>query len=139
MRVDVLVVLGVVLVVRGRDKERIKVDDLDPEILQIGKLFPHAVQIAAVKIADIEGRGLLVPIFDVLHRKADVDVLIRVHIVFRAAVSEAVHKNLVHDCALCPLRRPKTRNMLKRKLGARRGACAAPIVKETLTALPVLD
>ena len=139
VRVDVLIILGVVLVIRGRDKERIKVDDLDAEIFQIGKLFPHPVQVAAVKITDIEGRGLLIPIFDVLHRQADVDVLIRIHVVFRTAVPEAIHKNLVHNRALGPLRCPKTRNMLKRELGPRERACAAPVVKEALTALPVFN
>ena len=32
MRVDVLVILGIVLVIRGRDKERIEIDHFDAEV-----------------------------------------------------------------------------------------------------------
>ena len=109
MRINIVIILNIILMVRRRNKHRIQINDLHTEILQIIHLVNDALQIAAVEIADIHLLREAVPVIHLVDLLTDVAVLSRQHIVGRISVAEAVHKNLIHDSALCPVRRPKSR------------------------------
>ena len=49
MRIDIIIVLNIVFVIRWRYKKRVEIDDLHTELLKIIELIQHALQIAAVK------------------------------------------------------------------------------------------
>ena len=110
MGIDVIIILGIVLVVRGRYENRVHVNDLNSQILQVVQFIQNSLQVAAVKAADIHRLGIFVPILHTLHLLANVAVLSGQHIIGGIAVAETVHVNLIHDRALGPLRRGKTRN-----------------------------
>ena len=82
MRVNMLIVLRIILVIGGRDKERVEVEHLDAESLQIAELALHADQIPAVEITHIKGRGHLIPVINMPHRKTNIEIFIVQHIVF---------------------------------------------------------
>ena len=56
-----LVVLGIVLMARRRYEDRVHVDDVGPEPLQIIQVIDDALQVSAVEAVEITGRDRLVP------------------------------------------------------------------------------
>ena len=58
---------------------------------------------------DIPGGRSLIPVSDLCTRLSDINVLTVFHIIGRITIAEAIYKNLIHDCTLCPLRRRKSR------------------------------
>ena len=98
--VDPLIVAGVVPVRRPGIEDRVQIQDLHAELLQVRQLFPDAVQIAAVKIVV---QDLTVSVRQIDRRV----VLVFVHPIGRdlpgqiaaAALAEAVRKDLIHDSA----------------------------------------
>ena len=113
MRIDVVIILTVVLVIGRRNKQRIEIDHFNSQILQIIQLVPHALKITAVEAAHIHGRRIGAPVGYLMYRTPNIDILTFRHIVALVTVAEAVHKDLVHDRALCPLRRMKSRRNTK--------------------------
>ena len=113
MRIDVVIILTVVLVIGRRDKQRIEIDHFNSQILQIIQLVPHALKITAVEAAHIHGRRIGAPVGYLMYRTPNIDILTFRHIVALVTVAETVHKDLVHDRALCPLRRMKSRRNTK--------------------------
>ena len=76
MRIDIIVVLDIVFMIRRRDKERIKVDCIYPKPLQIIHLIQNALQIAPVKLPDSHGPGVLIPTFSMYSLVADVLIFV---------------------------------------------------------------
>ena len=114
MRIDVVIILTVVLLWIGRrDKQRVEIDHLNSQILQVIQLVPHALKITAVEAAHIHGRRIGAPVSYLMYRTPNIDILAFRHIVALVTVAEAIHKDLVHDRALCPLRRMKPRRNAK--------------------------
>jgi len=109
VRIDVVIILAVILVVGWGNKQRIEVDDLHPQILQVIQLVPHALQVTAVETAYIHRRRVSAPVRNPVYRTPNVDILTLCHIIALVSIAEAVHKDLVHDCALRPLRRMESR------------------------------
>ena len=105
-RVNAPIVARVVPVRRKREENRVQIQKLHAEFLQIGKLFANAVQIAAVKV--------VVPDLAVCVRQIHGHIMlvfmhpIGLEFLFAVAAPrliEPVGENLIHDCALCILRR----------------------------------
>ena len=55
MRIDMIIILGIILMIGWRDEHRIKIQHLYTQILEIIQLLPHALQIAAIETAHIHG------------------------------------------------------------------------------------
>ena len=102
MRIDMVIILGVVFVIGGRHEQRVEIDRLYPQILQVVQLLPHALQVAAVEIAHVHALRPLIPVFDLPDMLPDIGILIIKHIVGRIAVKKPVRIDLVHDGALRP-------------------------------------
>ena len=107
--VDVAVILRVVLVVGGRDEDRIEVDRVDPQLVEVIELVDDALQVSAVVLARVITRWRTVPVVDVHDLSAVVGVLAGHDVVARVAVAEPVREDLVHHRALGPLRHPELR------------------------------
>ena len=56
MRIDIIIILNIVLMVGRRYEKRIKINHINPQILQIIKLIHYPLQITAIEIPDIKGR-----------------------------------------------------------------------------------
>ena len=81
---------------------------VDSEVPEISQLFLDSCQVSSVEIAHVKGGGIFIPVFNMPDRKPDIDVLVIQNIVVTSAPAEAVHKDLVHDRPLCPVRGMKT-------------------------------
>ncbi len=110
MGVNVIVVLNIVLMIGRGNKQRIKINNLNTQILQIVHLVHNTLQVAAVKISDVHCRRITVPVVHMLHFLIDVLVLVVLDIIGGVAVAETVHINLVHYRTLRPLRRLEAGN-----------------------------
>ena len=53
MRIDMIIILGIILMIGWRDEHRIKIQHLYAQVLEIIQLLPHALQIAAIETAHI--------------------------------------------------------------------------------------
>ena len=115
MRIDIIIVLNIVFVIRWRYKKRVEIDDLHTELLKIIELIQHALQIAAVKFPDAHAHGRqLIPVLHSCRPIPDIKVFAVLHIVCQITIKKAVGKYLIHDRALRPLRSRKARNDTKR-------------------------
>ena len=102
--INMIIILGIVLVIRRRDKQRIKIDDLHPQPLKIIQLVPHSLQISAIKTSHVHGGWVLTPILHLTHRSPDIYILAILDVIRSIPIAEAIHKDLVHDRSLDPLR-----------------------------------
>ncbi|MNL28997.1 hypothetical protein D3C87_1506680 [compost metagenome] len=113
-RVHVHVVAGVVLVVAAAGEDRVEVEGVDAQLLEVGELLGHPVQVAAHEV--VEGRRGA-PGRDPLG------------IVGAIAVGEALGEDLVEDGVLGPVGGPGKglgAHALVLGPGAREGGEAAP-------------
>ena len=117
MGVDVVVVLNVVLVIRGRYEKGIEVDDLDSQALQVVELFRNPFQVAPVEVADVKSRRKLIPVLDLVGIGIDVMVLVLGDVIRLVPVGKAVDENLVHDGSLGPLGRGEAGHNFEGVLG----------------------
>ena len=99
--------------VGGGDKDRIKINHIYPQPLQIVQLIPDPLQITAVEIPHIHGLRPAVPVLHSLYMLVNIAVFSCHHIIGRIAIAEAVHKYLVHHRAFCPFRCLKARHNAK--------------------------
>ena len=90
MRIDVVVVLRVVLVVRRGHEKRIEVDDADAEALDIVELRAHAGEITTVKPVHVKRLDRGVPVRYTTRCSAEVDVLVVDDVIRRVAITEAM-------------------------------------------------
>ena len=117
MGIDVVVVLNVVLVIRGRYEKGIEVDDLDSQALQVVELFRNPFQVAPVEVADVKSRRKLIPVLDLVGIGIDVMVLVLGDVIRLVPVGKAVDENLVHDGSLGPLGRGEAGHNFEGVLG----------------------
>ena len=109
MRINIIIVLYIILMVRRRHEQRIKVNHLDSKILQIVQLIHDSLQISAIKVPDIHGCRSLTPILNFFTWSSDINIFIIFYVICRISVIETVYKNLIHDCPFCPFRCGKSR------------------------------
>ena len=107
--VNVVVVLGIVFVIRGRGEDGVQVKDVDPKrIFYVAKFLVDALQVTAEKYGAVRvsciGRGTCSPGF-LFGRGAEIGVLVGLYVVARISVVEAVGEYLIHDTVLSPGRR----------------------------------
>ena len=86
------------------------------QALDIVQFVPHALKVAAVKTAYVHSRRISAPVFYLVNRFANIDILTGLYIIGRISIAEAVYKDLVHHGTFCPVRSVKTRCDLKIKL-----------------------
>ena len=108
MRIDIVIILNVIFMIRRRYKQRIEVDHLDPQFLQIIQFFKNTLQVSAVKPPHIHCRWRFCPVRHFLARRANINILPRFHVVGRIAVVKTIYENLIHHGAFCPVRRGKS-------------------------------
>ena len=111
--IDVIIILNIIFMIRGRHKQRIKIDHVHAQILQIVHLVEHTLQIPAVKLPHAHGCRIFVPVFHLHGLITDVLVFIGQHVIGRVAVIETVHIDLIENRTLRPVRRLKSRNQLE--------------------------
>ena len=114
MRINIIIILYVIFVIGRRYKERIEINHLDAEILQIVQLIHDTLQVASIKVPDIHRRRELIPVLYLRGRRPDIEIFPVFHIVRRISVVETVYKDLIHHRSFCPLRGRKPRNNDKR-------------------------
>ncbi len=95
--------------IRRRHEERVKINHIDTQILQVIHFIQNSLQIPSVKFTNSHGVRIFIPIL-YLHRiSANISVFIRQHIVFGISIIKTVYVYLVHHGSLCPFRRFVTR------------------------------
>ena len=103
VRVDMVVILSIVFMVGGRNEQRIEINSLYAQILQIVEFFSDPLQIAAVETADVEFVGIFIPLGYALRVPARVVIFVVLHVVRGVAVAETVGENLIENGALSPV------------------------------------
>ena len=128
MRINIVIILRIIFVIGRGNENRVQIDSLNPQLLQIIKFIQHPLQIAAVKILDIHILRHLIPVIYLMHVPVNIIVLMIQNIIGRISVAEPVHKDLVHDTALGPVRRMKTRMNSEHMLRGRLMSGSQPVV-----------
>src|SRR5437867_11276415 len=99
--VNVVVILGIIFVIRGRGEDGIQVKDVGPKrIFYVAKFLVDALQVTTEKYGAVRvsciGRGTCSPGF-LFGRGAEIGVLVGLYVVAGIPIVEAVGENLVHD------------------------------------------
>ena len=81
MRINIIIVLYIILMVRRRHEQRIKVNHLDSKILQIVQLIYDSLQISAIKILHVTYIRQLIPVCHPVHIPVQIPVFPVFHIV----------------------------------------------------------
>ena len=110
MGIDMLIILRIVFMAGGREKNRIEINGFHPQFLKIIQSVDHSLQVPAVKFAVAVGSRGLIPVPDADGRLAHIAVFAGQHIIGGVPVAEAVNEDLVHHRALSPCRRMESRN-----------------------------
>ena len=113
MGIHIVIILNIIFVVGGRDKDRIQIENLHAQILQIIQLIHHPLEIAAVKTPHVHGIRKLLPVFHPDALIPDVKIFSGQHIVASIPIAEAVHINLVDHRPSGPGRRMEARHNAK--------------------------
>ena len=98
IRIDEIVIERIIAMHRRCPEDRIQIDGIDAEILQIVEFFNNTVQIAAVEIETerrLIHRRRFIPILDLLDEMAAVRVFAVGDMEIRATVSKPIGKDLV--------------------------------------------
>ena len=104
--VNLVVILGIVFMIRGRSEDRIQVKDVSSQrIFYVAKFLVDALQVATEKYGAIRIPGVGIrtrsPGF-LFGREAIIGILVGLCIVAGVTIIEAVGENLVHDAVLSP-------------------------------------
>jgi hypothetical protein len=110
MRIDMLVVLTVVFVAGGRHENRVEVQHLDPQTLQVVQLVDDPLNVAAVEAADIRVCRTFGPVIHMLGMTDGIIVLIVHDIIGRISVAETIRENLILNGAFGPCGNMEPRN-----------------------------
>ena len=110
MRANIVVILYVIFMVGRRNEQRVKINHVNTQILQVIHLIQHSLQIPTVKLPHPHGSRVLVPVLHFYGIITDITVFIGQYIIWRIPVIKTVHVNLVHDRPFRPFRRLITRN-----------------------------
>ena len=108
-----IVILTVILVVAGRDKDRIQIDHIHSKFLKIIQLIHNSLKIAAIKFPDSHNRRDLFPVIHFYGSVPDIEIFPCFHIIGRISVTETIHIDLIHHSTLQPLRHMIARIDLK--------------------------
>ena len=114
MRVHIVIILDIVLMIRRRHKNRIQVNDLYSQILQVIQLIHNPLQISAVKAAHIHRLRQFIPALCLFGLLSNITVFSGLHVIGWVPVAEAVHKDLIHYRPFRPVGRRKSRNNAER-------------------------
>ena len=95
MRVYIVVVLRVVLVVRRRNEQRIKINNFHAEALDVVEFLSHSLQVAAVKTAHVQFVGELIPLPHAFRVPARIKVLVILNVVIGVSVAKPVGEYLI--------------------------------------------
>ena len=113
VRINIIVILDVIFVVRGRDKKRIEIDYINSQALQIVHFVQHALKVSAVKFTDAQNCRDLVPVVDMDGFVAYIFIFACKHIIRGISVIKTVYIDLVHNGSLGPLWSLKAGNHAK--------------------------
>ena len=103
MGINIIIVLNIVFMVGWGYEQRVKINYLNAQLLQVVHLVQHALQISAVELTDIHLCRISSPVLYTVHRLPDIAVFIGQHIVGRIAVAETIRIDLVHYRTFCPV------------------------------------
>ena len=132
MRVDMVVVLCVVFMVGGRNEQRVEINCLDAQILQVVELCLNALQIAAVEAADVELVGQFIPFHNPLGVSARVIIFVVLYVIRGVAVAEAVGEYLVKYRTLRPFGNLEAGDERKIELGLHVFHTAQTVIRDAL-------
>ena len=107
MGIDMLVILHIVFMAGGGDENRVQVQNLYAEGLQIVQLVQNALQVPAVKGPDVRVRGERGPVGDVLRMADGIIVFVVGHVIGGIPVTETFRKNLILHGSFRPFRNMK--------------------------------
>ena len=110
MRINMVIILAVILVIGWRHENRVEIDDIHTQILNIIQLIPYALQVTAVEAAHVHLTGIFAPIRHMHDILVYIKILVIHDIVGRIAIAKPVHVDLIHDGALGPVRGAKSRS-----------------------------
>ena len=113
MRVNIIIILYIVFMVGRRYKQRIEIDNIYAQVLQIIQFFTNALQITAIKMSDVHIVRILIPVLYLFCRFVNIKIFIIQHVIRGISIAETVDKYLIENCALCPVRHIKSRTYLK--------------------------
>ena len=107
MGINIIIVLNIIFMVGGGDKQRIEINHLYTQVLEIIHFIQHSLQIPAVEFPYIHLGRISVPVLHTVHMLPDIGIFVGEHVVGGIPIAETVHIDLVHDGALGPVRRLK--------------------------------
>ena len=110
MRINIIIILYIIFVIRRRDKKRIKINNFYSQILQIVQLIPDSLQITSIKITYIHSFRIMIPVIDLSYWLVNIGIFPFQHIIGRITVTESVCKDLIHNGTFRPVRRCKSRS-----------------------------
>ena len=102
MWINIIIILYIILMVRRRDKNRVKVDHIHPQILQIIQFVPDSLNVSTIKLPDPHKCRTLIPVCNFHSRIPNVEILSVLHIIRWISIIETIHKNLIHDSTFGP-------------------------------------
>ena len=81
VRVNIVIVLNIIFVIGGRDKKRIEINHLHPQILQIIHFIQDTLQIPSVKVPYIHLGRITIPVLHPAHRLVNITVFAGLNII----------------------------------------------------------
>ena len=105
-----VIILRIIFMTGWRNKNGIKINRLNSQILKIIKLLQNPLEISSVKLPEISIRiRILSPAVYLNRFFTNIVIFTCKNIICGITISESVHKNLVHYSTLCPVRCSKIR------------------------------
>ena len=100
-----IIVLNVIFMARRRNKDRIEIDGVNPQVLQVVQLIDHPLQVPSIEFSKIRKRVRhAVPVVHPSHMSPAIGVFITQYVTGGISVAETVHQDLIHHGALRPIR-----------------------------------
>ena len=103
MGIHILIILNIVLVITWRNKNRVQINNIHSQILQIIQFVHNSLQVTAIKLPHTHYCRNFSPVSYPGSHIANIKILTILHIISRIPITEAIHKNLVHNSTLRPL------------------------------------
>ena len=110
MRINIIVILNIILVIGRRYKQRIEINGINTQALDIIQLIHNPLKIPAVKTPHIQSQRVIRPVSRTGGRNSiHIQIFSVQYIIGRISVAETIHKNLIENGTLCPSRYMHTR------------------------------
>ena len=103
MGIHILIILNIVLVITWRNKNRVQINNIHSQILQIIQFIHNSLQVTAIKLPHPHYCRNFSPVSYPGSHIANIKIFTILHIIRRIPIAEAIHKNLVHNSTLRPL------------------------------------